>query len=91
MLSRNYNFQVPSKCNTNTQMIKHLKTQINTLAIQRRQIMFTKRVSRADLIDMEEMSATISKYQRKITELEMEDSECEVDFWNIETSKEYDV
>jgi hypothetical protein len=83
--------QVPNKCDMNTKTIKYFERQINTLRVQQRKIMSRKNITQLDFIDMEEFSATISKYQRRINDLKIENEECELDFYNNESFKEYDL
>jgi ABC-type phosphate transport system auxiliary subunit len=75
--------QVPNRCDMNTKTIKYLERQINTLRVQQRKIMSRKINTQLDFIDMEEFSATISKYQRRINDLKIENEECELDFYKI--------
>lgn len=83
--------QVLNKCDMNTKTIKYLERQINTLRVYQRKTMSRKNITQLDFIDMEEFSATISKYQRRINDLKIENEECELDFYNNESFKEYDL
>lgn len=86
---RNYNMYLDSKC-TNPS-IKIYRNKVFDLSMKRRQILMKPLVNRSDFHDMQDISSKIDKLNRKIYQLEIEDSVCESDFDIFHDSKEYDV